>query len=734
VKQLGGSDTQQMALIVQPYIEQKRMGHLSNERRVSKDPTVWHLESQATTSDEFQVSRFRADRSLATGAINLTASTFDEAELVIRRLASWASKLTERVHIEWIWGHHRVFVVQCDAEKRFRGSRPGSLSRTGSRLAPEIQVNRLTPILRARRKWPKTQAVRLFTECGLSAAAVYVLENTTAIKQLSQGKVTRQLQDDLRRLIVNPVLVRTDVSDRVNVSGLLLPRSGALSTVDEVLGFLMDKAKYVVSLGLSTKEFCFTLHQFISARAGAYGYAKPRVPRVHIDATWGGPDSLLYYPHDTYVVDTETEKISKRIRCKTHYLDMDSTGAWREVTAGEPWDWKQVLEQRELIDIARQTRLVADRLNKPVEVMFFVGVTASDGREISLPWFCTDKISSDFDRGISIRYAGRRVTICQFDDIDRVKHDWQAGTLTKPFSIRLRPAPADLRNEEFLVELARFSRLAGVPIELEGSVLAHCYYVLRRNGALVTTVDAFEEPRVARKYGKLVRDNIALRIETHGEKPRMMRVSRVQLLELLKAKAVEEALELFWEKDQGHLIEELVDLLEVIASAAELCDTSLKHLRAAALKKRRERGGFKEGMVLLETRSVPLLTRELTAHGLFGVGDELPKVRRSTSRIAQAFAASRMPKLDDEQIVVALVPPFSIDGRHESVVPLPDHSHEAVITYSECDVRIAFRERRRGHNDPRQLLLPFDDEGLPFMERSQKSTVLRVTGANGRKD
>lgn len=589
---------------------------------------------------------------------------------------------------------------------------PGSSWKQKNNLSKYHSVEAIVPILKAKKHWPKADAVKTFTRCGLTVAGVYVLEDSKTVQKLENGKVSAALTRDLRRLLEAPILVRSDVVENVEKSGLLLPRSNALKDVEAVTSFLCETAKGIAAQGISPREYCFTLHQFIAARAGAFAYAKPGVPRVHIDASWGGPDSLLFYPHDTYVVDNETLRISKKIRAKSHYLDMNEDGTWVEVSAGAPWDWKQVLSTEQVIDIGKQTRLVAEKLGKPVEVMFFVGVLDSEGREINLPWFCTDKVAALAGHATSVRYTGRRLTVTEPADLERIKHEWITGRLHKPFAMRLRPRFDMLRNEQFLIDAAEFSRDNNISIELEGSVLGHCYYVLRRKGARVDTIDAFEESSVSRRYAKLVRDNMPLRIESHGEKPRLLHVSAPQLLELLKAKAVEEALEVFWESHRDRIIEELIDLLEVVESTALLCDQSLKQLLAAAEAKREERGGFRHGTVLLETRSVPLLTQELTEQGLFS--EELPKRRGRTSRkniAGRMFAQTRRPRLAGDQVVISLVPPFSIDRRRETVISLPDGIHEAVVRYAECEVSIAIRERVRNRRDPRQLTFGFLEAG-----------------------
>ncbi len=86
----------------------------------------------------------------------------------------------------------------------------------------------------------------------------------------------------------------------------------------------------------------------------------------------------------------------------------------------------------------------------------------------------TDKVASNISQATGVRYAGRRITVVDPDDVAYAEGQFDAGAIRKPFSIRLRPQPNLLRSEDFLNRVAMFSVKAGVPVELEGSILSHC--------------------------------------------------------------------------------------------------------------------------------------------------------------------------------------------------------------------------------------------------------------------
>lgn len=706
---------QLMATIVQKYVPPTRFGHLSNERRVSREITSWHLEYQESELGNPRVDRFSTKhKKAADGEPNLDCKNAEQLITCLRSVATLFSKQRRRVHIEWLWDHQQIWIVQCDQEEICQGDPPGSrwlAHRSPSSTGP-LQV--LSPALEAKQVWPKTQAVRTFHGCNLPIGHVFVLEDERILERLASDVVSETLRKDLESLLDAPILIRTDYSERVLSFGMLLPRTGAVSSLDAAITFLCENAKQNIGQGIATSDFCFTLHQFIAARGAAFSFSKPEVSRVYIDSTWGGPDSLSFYPHDSFEVDTRDRTIvGKKVRCKTHYLDMDADGKWVEVRSGEPWDWKPSLTDEELFEIADGACRVANHLGKTVEIMYFTGAKRESGRSICLPWFCTDKVASSITQTTGVRFSGRRITVVTEDDAEWIAQRWKSRELKRPFSIRLRPEPELMRSKEFLEKVARVAMAADVAVELEGSILQHCYYVLRQKGVKVTCVDVLEETSAQRRFGKLVRDKIPLRIESHGEKPLYLNVTTEELLHLLKSKAVEEALELFWETDKTRIVEELTDLLEVVESASRLCDKSLEELSASAQSKRDERGGFEEGVVLLETRSVPLITRELRERGLFkdnpdadvSIGGHAGSIGKRSQ-----YRETRGPKADASGLVVSLVPPDVVYSGKDPVVTLLDGTLEARVHYSGSEVRIAIRPHTKRVDDPRQLRFSFYHE------------------------
>ena len=98
-------------------------------------------------------------------------------------------------------------------------------------------------------------------------------------------------------------------------------------------------------------------------------------------------------------------------------------------------------------------------------------------------------------------------------------------------------------------------------------------------------------------YNKLVRDRIPEIIEASGASCKTSILSDEEYLKMLDAKLDEELAE--YHKDQN--IEELADLLEVIRAAAIAHGYTLDELERVRAKKAKERGGFEQKILLVET-------------------------------------------------------------------------------------------------------------------------------------
>jgi predicted house-cleaning noncanonical NTP pyrophosphatase (MazG superfamily) len=95
-------------------------------------------------------------------------------------------------------------------------------------------------------------------------------------------------------------------------------------------------------------------------------------------------------------------------------------------------------------------------------------------------------------------------------------------------------------------------------------------------------------------YNKLVRDKIPEIIKADGRECDTTIVTGDEKYKLLEAKLEEEVNEFIEDKN----LEELADVMEVLFGLADSLGYSEEELLKARDKKREERGGFKEGIVL----------------------------------------------------------------------------------------------------------------------------------------
>lgn len=102
------------------------------------------------------------------------------------------------------------------------------------------------------------------------------------------------------------------------------------------------------------------------------------------------------------------------------------------------------------------------------------------------------------------------------------------------------------------------------------------------------------------KYDKLVRDKIPQIIKDKGSVPVTHIADDTEYWEKLKAKLQEEVTEVL---EDTNVDEELADVLEVVHAMLAFKDMKFEELEQIMLKKREERGGFKNKIILEETRN-----------------------------------------------------------------------------------------------------------------------------------
>lgn len=101
-------------------------------------------------------------------------------------------------------------------------------------------------------------------------------------------------------------------------------------------------------------------------------------------------------------------------------------------------------------------------------------------------------------------------------------------------------------------------------------------------------------------YNKLVRDKILDIIQAKGLSYHARALESNELLKAIKAKMIEEASEFHDAKDRQANMEELADILELIHAAISVLGVSYEELDATREYKKIIRGGFENGVYLID--------------------------------------------------------------------------------------------------------------------------------------
>jgi len=166
----------------------------------------------------------------------------------------------------------------------------------------------------------------------------------------------------------------------------------------------------------------------------------------------------------------------------------------------------------------------------------------------------------------------------------------------------VEPAESQLiRNPDFARELGRLAAAMKFVVELSGGILSHVFYSLRREGAQVECKDLYGDEEDVVEYDKLVRDKIPAIIRSRGESVETIRLEDQALIVSLQEKLVEEAYEAKDARSITDLIGELADLQEVIVALTKWAEVSESEIKDAQELKRRKRGGFDGGIMLIKT-------------------------------------------------------------------------------------------------------------------------------------
>jgi len=104
-------------------------------------------------------------------------------------------------------------------------------------------------------------------------------------------------------------------------------------------------------------------------------------------------------------------------------------------------------------------------------------------------------------------------------------------------------------------------------------------------------------------YNKLVRDKILDIIKSKGQIAKYRQLEEREYHQELKRKLQEEVNEYLTAEDNHKAIEELADILEVIYALASVNGHTMSFLNETCNRKRAERGGFENRILLIEVEN-----------------------------------------------------------------------------------------------------------------------------------
>lgn len=598
---------QNFGLIIQKYITPVLLGHLSNERRLSKPNDKWFYEilsdkNEVVESNHFQVKNGKK--------VNIKYHCRTKTELIKTLKEITKLKFNCRIHIEWVWDGTRIWIVQVDFQSIINNNNePGAIWRQKGKItkSEKKDFTILKKIDDSETSWKKADCVKTFKGVGLPIGEVYLLDGEKNLDEIYNNKINKSLDEDLSWLLSSPIVIRIDINKKEK-HNLLLPRTETLFKKSDVITFLKSNIQELLKQEVGLNEVCFLLHRFIISKSCALAYSKPGIPRTRVDSTWGIVDGLYYHPHDSFEYNSSNKRIKERIRCKTEYLDVDENGNWVSNKCNEKYDWRNSLTKREIAMISSYNEKLASYLEVPVTVMYFVGVFKNTGYPEILPWYyTTEEIPESSEKFSEIIFSEKKIVILRQEDFNRFKVDFIENKFKNKITLQLKILPDLLRDRDFLEEIGSFSFEHHIPIEIEGSILSHPYYILKKQKAIVKAKDAFDPSYQKQEFYKLVRDKIPVIINSKGEFAKTLRITSAQTLELIKQKLIEEAFECFWESKSDNIIEELADIYELLRGASKIFEIDIDEIEKIADIKREKRGGFDESIFLIETKEKSLI-------------------------------------------------------------------------------------------------------------------------------
>lgn len=589
-----------IAIIIQPYLP-GRIGHLSNERRVSKTQNHWMWEQGGAS---YYSDRFNSQRDSPPDP-NIALSVRDDSELIrkFRSIGRWCTALGKGpAHIEWSLSDDRLWLLQLDFEDEAPddGVDPAKLIRDSDGI-PSVPCSPGGPLREAQLDgaltgWKKLDNVRILADhhrapyprlCWISGAMIR-----------EPGFSRHQLQEEIGRVTNGRAVCRTDCNSSA-IEDLNLPRTDSASPFKAVQ-FIYETLEKFEARGVESKDVCFIIHKFIPSVSAAWAFAEPNSQIVRVDSLWGVPDGLQYLPHDSFEFDNQRgEKSSERLRYKPAFIQENTDGSWKEIKVLRKGARHNSLGKQSLTEVSVVTKAIADSMGAPVQIMWFCRIPSSMDIGCNLPWYIIKDSSYKYPRRENISPQRPRIRVRNIEDIENILNESAHNIV-----IVLEPEVDFFRkDEDFLKKIIDISKKDNLPVELHGSSLCHAYYLLDRSGVTVILTDESKYRRIRgrRIFGKLVRDSIPGHIKRHGEQVRLAKIGRGEARAALLVKLMEEIQEVKAAQSPDEVKAEIADVHEVVRSLCAATGIEWAEVENIAEEKRAKRGSFQENVVLLET-------------------------------------------------------------------------------------------------------------------------------------
>jgi hypothetical protein len=490
--QEGGNDKTKIGVIVQRYIQStKSIGHLSNERRLSPDHKNWLCEFETTKFDnspiKFQIdSKEQFLNNLKQS--HLECASFEELPKTFQSIAAWSQQTKVRMHFEWVWDGNILWVVQADEDTTKVDKGPFSASINVSTFSRGLQFQVLEAATNIQTGiWQKVDSIKIFKECGLQTIEIWVLHDRKVLSDLQQGRIPDKLASDLRKLLFAPIVIRTDISSTNTEDKLFLPHSESISNLRDATAFLISSYNNHLDLKEEGSNLCYLIHSFIPASSSALCAADPQNESILVDSIWGLPDGIQYCSYDSFKFYKRGKgEIISIVRYKDSIFDVEPEGRWRLRTLGMPWDWRPSLDESEARIIAQGSAKISSLIAKPINVMWLAGVN-SPNKSSCIPWHILSKRSSLNKISLSRQVESKNLfEIVVENELDIEKIKKRAGLKNQKMQIiNLRPSEMLLRSKPFLFNVSKVASELGIPVILEGSILSHAFYILKRQGVNV---------------------------------------------------------------------------------------------------------------------------------------------------------------------------------------------------------------------------------------------------------